>query len=31
MKAGGDQEFPYETLEELVDDVMDGLESEGFI
>jgi hypothetical protein len=30
-KASGNQEFPYETVEELVDDVMDGLEEEGHL
>lgn len=30
-KAGGNQEFPYETVDELVDDVMDGLDDEGYI
>jgi hypothetical protein len=30
-KAGGNQEFPYESVEELVDDVMDGLEAEGLL
>jgi hypothetical protein len=30
-KASGSQEFPYETVEELVDDVMEGLEEEGHL
>lgn len=30
-KASGNQEFPYETVEDLVDDVMDGLEEEGHL
>ena len=30
-KAGDTQEFPYDSVEELVDDVIDGLESEGLI
>lgn len=30
-KLGGEQEFPYETAEELVDDVLDALESNGLI
>jgi hypothetical protein len=30
-KAGDHQEFPYESVEELVDDVMDGLEDEGLL
>jgi hypothetical protein len=30
-KLGGHQEFPYETLDALVDDVMAALESEGMI
>ncbi|MEF8779886.1 MAG: MTH865 family protein [Haloferacaceae archaeon] len=30
-KLGGHQEFPYETVEELVDDIMDGLEAEDVI
>ena len=30
-KAGGTQEFPYESVEELVDDIMDGLEAEDLI
>ncbi len=30
-KASGNQEFPYETVEELVDDVMESLEDEGYL
>lgn len=30
-KASGNQEFPYETVEELVDDVMESLEEEGYL
>jgi hypothetical protein len=30
-KASGNQEFPYETVDDLVDDVMDGLEDEGYL
>lgn len=30
-KLGGYQDFPYENVEELVDDVMDGLRVEGII
>lgn len=30
-KAGGTQEFPYESVEELVDDVIDGLEAEDLL
>lgn len=30
-KAGGSQEFPYESVEELVDDLMAGLEDEDLI
>ncbi|MCQ4332748.1 MTH865 family protein [Natronomonas sp. F2-12] len=30
-KASGNQEFPYETVEELVDDVMEALEDEGHL
>jgi len=30
-KAGDAQEFPYETVEELVDDVMNGLEEKGLL
>lgn len=29
--ASGNQEFPYETVDELVDDVMAGLEDEGHL
>ncbi len=31
MKAGDNQDFPYESVEELVDDIMDGLESENLL
>ncbi len=30
-KASGNQEFPYETVDELVDDVMESLEAEGHL
>jgi hypothetical protein len=30
-KAGGNQEFPYESVDELVDDVIEGLEDEGLL
>ena len=30
-KAGGEQEFPYESVDELVDDIMDGLEEQDYI
>ena len=30
-KLGGQQEFPYSDVEELVNDVMDGLEAEGML
>ena len=30
-KASGNQEFPSETVEELVDDVMESLEEEGYL
>jgi len=30
-KAGGTQEFPYESVDELVDDIIDGLEAEDLI
>ncbi len=30
-KASGHQSFPYETVDELVEDVMDGLEEDGHI
>jgi hypothetical protein len=30
-KGGGEQDFPYESVNELVDDVMDGLEEQGYI
>lgn len=29
-QAGGKQEFPYDTVDTLVDDIMDGLEDEGY-
>jgi Uncharacterized protein conserved in archaea len=29
--SGGDTEFPYESVDELVDELMDGLEDEGMI
>ena len=30
-KAGGNQEFPYESVEEIVDDLMDALEEQDLI
>ncbi len=30
-KLGGEQEFPYETAEELVDEILDAIESNGLI
>ncbi|MFB6206948.1 MAG: MTH865 family protein [Haloglomus sp.] len=30
-KGGGSQDFPYESVDDLVDDVMDGLEEQGYI
>ena len=30
-KAGGQQEFPYESVDDLVDDIMDGLEQQDYI
>ncbi len=30
-KGGGNQEFPYESVDELVDDIMEGLEDQGYI
>ncbi|ELZ37079.1 hypothetical protein C471_13491 [Halorubrum saccharovorum DSM 1137] len=30
-KLGSEQEFPYDTPEELVDDIIDGLEAKGMI
>ncbi|MFB6220464.1 MAG: MTH865 family protein [Halolamina sp.] len=30
-KLGGEQEFPYQDVESLVDDVMDGLEKQGML
>jgi len=30
-KLGGEQEFPYSDVEELVDDVMEGLENQGML
>ena len=30
-KAGGEQEFPYDSVDELVDDIMDGLDDQGYI
>lgn len=30
-KLGGEQEFPYNDVESLVDDVMDGLENQGML
>ena len=30
-KAGGEQEFPYDSVDDLVDDIMDGLDDQGYI
>jgi hypothetical protein len=30
-KGGGSQEFPYENVDDLVDDIMDGLEDQGYL
>ena len=30
-KLGSEQEFPYDTAEELVDDIIDGLEAKGML
>ena len=30
-KGGGNQEFPYESVDDLVNDIMDGLEDEGYL
>jgi hypothetical protein len=30
-KLGSEQEFPYDSAEELVDDIIDGLEAKGMI
>jgi hypothetical protein len=30
-KGGGSQDFPYEDVESLVDDIMEGLEDEGHL
>ncbi len=30
-RSNGNQDFPYETVEGLVDDVIDGLEDEGYL
>lgn len=30
-KLGGEQEFPYSDVEELVDDIMEGLENQGML
>ncbi|CAI49532.1 MTH865 family protein [Natronomonas pharaonis DSM 2160] len=30
-KAGGNQDFPYESSDELVEDIMNGLEEEGYL
>lgn len=30
-KLGNEQEFPYDNVEDLVDDVMDGLENQGML
>ena len=30
-KGGGNQEFPYENVDNLVDDIMEGLEDQGYL
>jgi hypothetical protein len=30
-KGGGSQEFPYDNVDDLVDDIMDGLEDQGYL
>ncbi|PSP99686.1 hypothetical protein BRC89_03485 [Halobacteriales archaeon QS_4_70_19] len=30
-KGGGNQEFPYENVDDLVDDIMEGLEDQGYL
>jgi hypothetical protein len=30
-KGGGSQEFPYDSVEDLVDDIMEGLENQGYL
>ena len=30
-KAGGEQEFPYDSVDDLVDDIMHGLDDQGYI
>ena len=30
-KAGGQQEFPYDSVDDLVDDIMNGLDDQGYI
>ena len=30
-KAGGEQESPYDSVDDLVDDIMDGLDDQGYI
>lgn len=30
-QAGGQQDFPYESVDELVEDILEGLEDEGYI
>jgi hypothetical protein len=31
QEASGDGDFPYETVDDFVDDIMDGLEQEGYV
>ena len=31
QRSGGEQEFPYEDVDSLVDDIMEGLEEEGYL
>ncbi|TSD13870.1 hypothetical protein DP107_09470 [Haloglomus irregulare] len=30
-KGGGNQEFPYDNVDDLVDDIMEGLEDQGYL
>lgn len=31
QRSGGEQGFPYDDVDSLVDDIMDGLEEEGYL
>ena len=31
QRSGGEQDFPYDNVDDLVDDIMDGLEEEGYL